>query len=79
MLLGSTVVVFLSSNTAGVVEVTPEGTAVTWSVPHARVAIIRQDTPTTRANLDGVIVARFLDPIELPFITFFLFVPSSSS
>lgn len=51
---GATVVVFLSSIAAGVVDV---GSVTTWSTPHARVAIIRQDTPTTIANLDGVIAA----------------------
>lgn len=58
VLSGATVVVFLSSITAGVVDVGSDGTAAAaWSVPHATVAIIRQDTPTTSANLDGVIVA----------------------
>lgn len=56
-LSGAAVVVFLSSITATVVEIMSEGAAAAdWSVPHATVAIMRQDTPTTNANLEGVII-----------------------
>lgn len=60
LLSGAAVVVFLSSIIAAVVDVMSKGTAAAaWSVPHATVAIMRQDTPTTNANLEGVIIAPF--------------------